>query len=605
MRWTKVVLGVVVLCIIAGTIIYIWPLAAPIIAHRQSGILSAILNEMLKPHTHTGIGQYYPYALLGLGAIAWAVAGYDLKTRKRSTFGTSRFAGRREARPFYAPRSIPGFQRSGQALQPSSPAATKQQRQEHRLYLGKHNGRGVVIGEQQQYQHFMLVASTGAGKSAGFFIPNLLRETGRRSLFIPDLKNELYKICAGWLSQYMQIWLFAPTQPSISAGYNPLAHIHSVEDAQDFAETWVANTGKSEKDSFWETNSKLLISAMALHLIATERAPAFSRLADILTTQSFEEIRDMLRATRSHDARYIALQFIENMEKNERLIGSQMAETGNRFQLLASHNARAVTSTNTIDFEEMIETPTAFFLSIPRKATKRYRPLMACLTQQMFSAWEERGTNGIAAYLDEFTNLGYIPGFAEFISTARSLNVGLFMAIQNFSQLNERYGKNDADTIKANAVTHLLLPGAGLEECKYYSERIGDTTVRTETVNRRGSGLSEEITSSEGEARRRLMTPDELRTMPENQMLMLEAKSAPLLLTIKLYFTEKYLVERAHLPYQVTQVRPEPAPPRPSYAQGLPPAAPPAGKGQPPIVVDADVEEEEDDDQDSQYILQE
>ena len=127
---------------------------------------------------------------------------------------------------------------------------------------------------------------------------------------------------------------------------------------------------------------------MALHLIATERAPAFSRLADILTTQSFEEIRDMLRATRSHDVRYIARQFLENMEKNERLIGSQMSETGNRFQLLASHNARAVTSTNTIDFEEMIETPTAFFLSIPRKATKRYRPLMACLTQQMFSAWE-------------------------------------------------------------------------------------------------------------------------------------------------------------------------------------------------------------------------
>jgi hypothetical protein len=56
--------------------------------------------------------------------------------------------------------------------------------------------------------------------------------------------------------------------------------------------------------------------------------------------------------------------------------------------------------------------------------------------------------------------------------------------------------------------------------------------------------------------------------------------------------------------YGVTRVRPAP-PLRPSYAQGLPAAAPPVGKGQPPIVVDADVEEEEDGDQDSQYILQE
>lgn len=501
----------------------------------------------------------------------------------------------------YAPRSAPKFQRPGQALQSFLPGGSRQ-REQHYLYLGKHRGRSVALGEQQQYQHLLLTAPTGAGKSARFFIPNLLRETGLRSLFIADLKNELYKVTAGWLSQSMQIWLFAPTQPTISAGYNPLAHIRSVEDAQDFAETWVANTSKNEKDSFWDTNSRLLISAMALHLLATERAPAFSRLADILTTQSYEQIRDMLRTTRSHDARYIALQFIESMEKNERLVGSQMSDTGNRFQLLASPNARAVTSTNTIDFEEMIETPTAFFLSIPRTATKRYRPLMACLTQQMFAAWEQRGTNGIGCYLDEFTNLGYIPGYAEFISTARSLKVSLLMAIQNFSQLNERYGKNDADTIKANAVTHLLLPGAGLEETKYYSERMGDTTVATETVNRRGYGLSEEITSTQGEARRRLMTSDELRTMPEDQMLMIEAKSPALLLTTKLYFTEKQMVERANWPYQVTRVRPEPEQSAPaSYAQGLP-AAPQTRRQEPPIVVDGSAEEEEDDDQASQYI---
>ncbi len=601
MRWPKLVVGLLALGIFCYAFLYIWPWVGPVIARHPAHLLSAILDSVLQPHPDQGIGKYYPAVLLGSAAMMYVVISYDLKMRKRSTHGTAHHASGSEARKYYAPRSAPKFQRPGRALQSFLPGGSRQ-REQHYLYLGKHRGRSVALGEQQQYQHLLLTAPTGAGKSARFFIPNLLRETGLRSLFIADLKNELYKVTAGWLSQSMQIWLFAPTQPTISAGYNPLAHIRSVEDAQDFAETWVANTSKNEKDSFWDTNSKLLISAMALHLLATERAPAFSRLADILTTQSYEQIRDMLRTTRSHDARYIALQFIESMEKNERLVGSQMSDTGNRFQLLASPNARAVTSTNTIDFEEMIETPTAFFLSIPRTATKRYRPLMACLTQQMFAAWEQRGTNGIGCYLDEFTNLGYIPGYAEFISTARSLKVSLLMAIQNFSQLNERYGKNDADTIKANAVTHLLLPGAGLEETKYYSERMGDTTVATETVNRRGYGLSEEITSTQGEARRRLMTSDELRTMPEDQMLMIEAKSPALLLTTKLYFTEKQMVERANWPYQVTRVRPEPEQPAPaSYAQGLP-AAPQTRRQEPPIVVDGSTEEEEDDDQASQYI---
>jgi type IV secretory pathway TraG/TraD family ATPase VirD4 len=133
---------------------------------------------------------------------------------------------------------------------------------------------------------------------------------------------------------------------------------------------------------------------------------------------------------------------------------------------------------------------------------------------------------------------------------------------------------------------------------------IGDTTITTETINRRSSGLAEEITSSQGEARRRLMTPDELRTMPIDTMLMLEATAAPLILKTKLYFEDNELAERANIPYQVTRIRPEPERPMPSYAQGLP--AVPASKRQqaPPIVVDGDIEEE-DDDQDSQYILQE
>jgi len=573
-------------------ILYIYPLAAPMVEHHQGGIAAAVITALLTPHADQGIGKYYPWVLAIVGVSMYMIVSYDLKHRKRSTHGTADHASRSDARRYHTPRTMPRFQLPGRGLQIFAGTSP---RKAFFLYLGKYLGRDISLNEEQQYQHLLLTAPTGAGKSARFFIPNLLRETGARSLFIADLKNELYKVCAGWLSQYMQIWLFAPLKPTISAGYNPLAHIHSVEDAQDFAETWVLNTGTSSKESFWDTNSKLLISAMALHLVTTEKAPALSRLADMLTTRSYEEIRDTLRASRSRDARYIAAQFLESMEKNERLVGSQMADVGNRFQLLARPNARAVTARNDINFEEMIQTPTAFFLTIPRKATRRYRPLMACLTQQMFAAWEQRGTNGMGCYLDEFTNLGFIPDYAEFISTARALKVSLMMAIQDFSQLDERYGDNNAETIKANAITHLLLPGAGLRECKYYSERIGDTTVRTETVNRRGYGMSEEITSSEGEARRRLITPDELRTMKADQMLMLEAKSPPLILTTRLYFLVKSMMERANWPYHVTQVRVEPTPPpaAPRDPRGLPPAP---GQQPPPIVVDADEEDEDDED---------
>lgn len=291
------------------------------------------------------------------------------------------------------------------------------------------------------------------------------------------------------------------------------------------------------------------------------------------------------------------------MQKNERQVGSQMTDVGNRFEVLMTKNARTVTATNDLDFTEMAHTPIAFFLSIPITETRRYRPILASLMQQMFKAWQDQGTNGITCYLDEFANLGYLPGYAEFVSTARSLKVSLLMAIQNFSQLAERYGRNNAETIKANAVTHLLLPGAGLEECRYYSERIGDTTVVTETVNRRGSGWAAEVTATEGETRRRLMTPDELRTLPANQMLMIEAMEPALLVTTKRFFEDKELAGRANLPYQggTTSVHSVSPTPPPSPTKGL---ASPGGAAQkrqptgPTIIVDAD---QDDADFDAQF----
>jgi len=158
-------------------------------------------------------------------------------------------------------------------------------------------------------------------------------------------------------------------------------------------------------------------------------------------------------------------------------------------------------------------------------------------------------------------------------------------------------------------VTHVLFPGAGLEECRYYSERIGDTTVKTETINRRGYGWSEEVTSSEGETHRRLMTPDELRTMPSDNVLMIEATAPSLIVTTQTYFEHKDLAGRATMMHQGAQTFVHPVSPMPSptttsrSATGLPAPATaqkpqqPAG---PPLVVDAD----EDDEDESQFFQQ-
>jgi type IV secretory pathway TraG/TraD family ATPase VirD4 len=168
------------------------------------------------------------------------------------------------------------------------------------------------------------------------------------------------------------------------------------------------------------------------------------------------------------------------------------------------------------------------------------------------------------------------------------------MVIQSFSQLDSVYGQEVAETIRENANTHLLFPGAGLRECRYYSERIGDTTVKTWTRTSRGGGSlfgTEDVSYTEGQTRRRLFTPEELRTMKLYNVLMLRSALPPMMLTARPYYDDPSVRHLANLPYNVTHIRKEPPAPAPASSQG-----PSHDTTQPPTtIVDADQDSEDDD----------
>ncbi len=381
----------------------------------------------------------------------------DTRLKKPETYGTADPPTWRQARAFRLRSRSPLALVAGALHVPQNallnvrmsrtPAASQ-------FVLGRYHGRIIALSEKQQEEHIFGASPTGGGKSSQFVIPNLLREEGSRSLFITDLKDELYEITAGAVAQQHQVWRFAPSQPDRSHGYNPFAHVKNAMDANILADCWVMNTGKSHEE-FWLNSARFLISATALHLRTTEPNAPLCRLADFITQHSFKELKAILPTSPSHEARRKAATFLEYMSQNERLVGSIMTDIVGRFQLFDSDDVRTATATNDLDFEQMVETPTALYLSIPYTEVDLYAPLLACLTTQMFRAWSQRAKRersrtlprGIACYLDEFANLGYIPGYPRFVSIARYLRVSLLMVTQDFDQLDELYGKSGATTI--------------------------------------------------------------------------------------------------------------------------------------------------------------
>jgi type IV secretion system protein VirD4 len=491
------------------------------------------------------------------GLMPWIVAGMvagafvlskasSLQSMNRISHGSARPASRRDALPFmHQQRSLLSVFLPQVAPQLPAPS-------ESYLVLGTYQRQSIALDEKQQEEHLLLIAQTGGGKSSLVIIPGLLRERGSRSLFVADMKDELYRKTAGAVAQHHIVWLFAPMRPQVSRGYNPLAHIHSVEDAQDFATCWTRNTG-SGGEAYWNNNVRLIITAMVLHMHTTEPDAPLSRLADLLTGTDFDSLSALLTNSPSMEARREIGQFLNNMKLNERAAGATMTDVANRFQALSGASVRQATAINEIDFARMADDDAriALYLSLDPDDAERLRPLISCMTMQMFQAWRRKAkehisgalSHGIACYLDEFANIGYIPRYASYISTARSLRVALLMACQSFAQLEEIYGRQDAVTIRTNAVTQLLLPGAGLEECRYFSERAGDTTV----VATSSRSTERESQQTESESGRRLYTPDELRTMPERSIFMIRGRVPAMMLRATPYYEDDGLAQLAAL----------------------------------------------------------
>ncbi|EFH79654.1 type IV secretory system conjugative DNA transfer family protein [Ktedonobacter racemifer] len=437
------------------------------------------------------------------------------------------------------------------------------------LVLGTFQGKAVVLDEETLETHVLMIAPTGAGKTSRVILPGLLREEGRRSLFVIDPKQELVRKSAGYIAQHHEVWMFAPTDPTRSHRYNPLAYIETLDDARDFAMSWIQNTGVS-KEPFWDRAAELLITATILHLRTCERDAPFSRLAKIFSGMSFEQIQALLKDSKNETAREMATSFLSNMEKNDKLVGSVLTDIANRFFMLFSPEIAAATAENDIDFSAMADRPIALYLSIPFDDAERLRPLSATFIMQMMRTWIRRADRNpwgqlpraIGCYLDELANVGRIPHFESYISTLRSKRVGLLMAIQAFSQLEEVYGPAGKETIISNSRTKLLLPGAGLEECKYFSELTGETTAvaKGQSKNMRGMIFADSESFTKSETARPLMTPDEIRTMPEGSILMVSGRLPAVLVESSPYFETPALVARSALALTLPE-RPADLPP--------------------------------------------
>jgi len=419
---------------------------------------------------------------------------------------------------------------------------------------GRVDGQDDGEGDGERVRLDRRIAAGALNRAARRLQRRRLR--GVRSIVVTDLKGELTERTYAAMSRHHRCQVLNLVSPATSVGYNPLAHIRNALDAQVFAQTWIANTGQSSTEPFWDSAAKYLITAVVLHLNVTmegkDGGATLTHVRKFLMLGS-ATIMGALTDSPHADVKEAMDGFAADLARNEKLQGSIFVELPLRFQLMADPRVQATTGANDIDFAAMASLdaePIALYLVLDRRMSQELKPLTACFFTQMFNAVIEiadRSPGGvlpraILGYLDEFGNLGQIYNFPTWMTTVRSAGMGFILAVQSLSQLKKLYEDEGMKIILEACNVKIALAKTTDEDAKWFSEQTGTATVLAANAGasrKRGAVLVDHGNQGYSETSRPLLTPGEVTRLATNTLLLLSGNRPPAVVTQVRWYSKR------------------------------------------------------------------
>lgn len=388
--------------------------------------------------------------------------------------------------------------------------------------------------------NILVIGGSGSGKSASFVIPNALQMLG--SYVFTDPKGELYDKTAGIFKQKgYDVHVINLVDPRYSDGYNPLSHIRGSLDVDTIAKIISNKEGKDKKssDPFWDQTSEALLKAV-IYYIMLNRPEEEQSLASCLALVRLggenegEDLRNIFMDLPFDNPARKAFETIRL--GSEKTFSNILVSLAAKLEAFDSQEIAAMTSTNTIEFEDLVKKKSVLYFITPA-TNDTYNFLMNIFFSQMLDRLYDfadtlggKLPNPLFLMLDEFANIGRIPRFEQILSTCRSYRINISIILQSIDQLIAIYDEKVTENIMANCSTHLFLGSNAQKTLETFSKQLGEKTISRDNVSRStdkesnfsGRNYSDQIMA------RALMTPDELRRMDSNTCIILLQAMKPI-----------------------------------------------------------------------------
>ena len=515
----------------------------------------------------------------------YSLNGIKKKTVGQGQYGTARFSTKAEIKKTYTkiPFDVENW-RKGKNLPTVQGTVVGCRTEGKRTY--------ALIDEGDV--HTLMVGAAGVGKTAFFLYPNIEAACASGMSFLStDLKGDVFRNYGMIAKKYYgyNVSVIDLRNPTRSDENNMLHLVNKYMDIYKSDKTNLQAKAKAEKYAkitaktiinigggdyssmgqnafFYDASEGLLASLILLIAEFGEKnerhiVSVFKMIQDLLTPIAEEKKAEKKGQAKSKNGFKILMEKLPDEHKAKWLAGSALFAAD---QAMMSIISTALSRLNSfidseleqilcfgtaIDAEKFCNEKSAIFIVLPEEDISKYF-MVSLIIQQLYReilviADENGGKlkNRVMFFCDEFGSFPKIEGAEAMFSASRSRRISIVAIIQSFAQLDKNYGREGQEIITDN--TQLTIFGGfapNSQSAEVLSKALGEQTVLSGTVSH-GRDRSQSLQM----IGRPLMTPDELKSMPKGQFIVMKTGTHPMISPLKLYFKwgiefeEPYILE--------------------------------------------------------------
>ncbi len=359
------------------------------------------------------------------------------------------------------------------------------------------DGKDAWVDDSGQ-PHSLIMGASGSGKTQALMYP-YIKILGRHgeSMIVTDPKGELYEECGNMLKEKgYRIILINFRDPKEGAAWNPFSYPYrvykegNVDKANELLQDLASNIlidPNNKAEPFWEQTASNFFTGLSLGLFDDAKEEEININSINMMAEVGEDrigasnyIKEYFKSKGELSPAYIAAASCINAPNETR--GGIMSTFRTKTRIFSSQESLSeMLSYSDFDIRDIGKEKTAVFLKVHDEKTT-YHALATIFVKQAYEALIAVAqtcpglklpyrTNFI---LDEFANMPALKDVGTMITASRSRNIRFSFAIQNFSQLNQVYGKEVAETIKGNCGNFVYIMSTELSALEEISKLLGD-----------------------------------------------------------------------------------------------------------------------------------